>query len=56
VSKHTCHWAGCGKAVPPKLWGCKEHWFRLPSHLRARIWATYAAAAPWPMPQQTKEK
>lgn len=41
MSKHTCHWPGCGRAVPPKLWGCKEHWFRLPSRLRARIWATY---------------
>jgi hypothetical protein len=38
---HHCHWPGCPKAVPPKLWGCREHWFRLPAHLRKRIWATY---------------
>ncbi len=38
---HTCHWPGCGKAVPPKLWGCLEHWRRLPKYLRERIWATY---------------
>ena len=23
------------------MWGCKTHWFRLPSALRSRIWATY---------------
>lgn len=39
--KHTCHWPGCDIAVPPKMWGCKHHWFRLPQRLRARIWATY---------------
>lgn len=38
---HTCHWPECGRAVPPKMWGCKEHWFRLPKYLRDKIWATY---------------
>jgi hypothetical protein len=38
---HTCHWPGCGKEVPPAMWGCKAHWFSLPRDLRARIWATY---------------
>ena len=38
---HTCHWPRCPRKVPPKLWGCKSHWFRLPSVLRANIWATY---------------
>jgi hypothetical protein len=38
---HHCHWPGCQRVVPPKLWGCREHWFRLPAHLRKRIWATY---------------
>jgi hypothetical protein len=23
------------------MWGCKEHWFALPSALRARIWRAY---------------
>ena len=23
------------------MWGCKEHWFKLPTTLRRRIWATY---------------
>ena len=38
---HVCHWPGCGKQVPPALWGCKEHWMRLPKYLRDRIWETY---------------
>jgi hypothetical protein len=39
--KHTCHWVGCTVEVPPSMWGCKSHWFKLPKHLRERIWATY---------------
>lgn len=38
---HHCHWPGCEKQVPPAMWGCKPHWFRLPSHLRIAIWNTY---------------
>lgn len=38
---HLCHWPGCDKEVPPKLWGCAPHWFSLPKPLRDRIWATY---------------
>lgn len=38
---HHCHWPDCNKKVPPALWGCKDHWFRLPKTLRNRIWATY---------------
>ena len=38
---HTCHWPQCGKQVPPAMWGCKTHWFKLPAVLRARIWAAY---------------
>ena len=39
---HHCHWPGCGEQVPPAMWGCKTHWFRLPKALRDRIWATFA--------------
>ena len=39
--KHHCHWQGCEKQVPPAMWGCKQHWFKLPTRLRNRIWATY---------------
>lgn len=38
---HTCHWPGCEAQVPPAMWGCKKHWFRLPQYLRNRIWSTY---------------
>jgi hypothetical protein len=38
---HYCHWPECKVEVPPSMWGCKMHWFRLPKHLRDRIWATY---------------
>jgi hypothetical protein len=38
---HTCHWPGCDRQVPPAMWGCKPHWFKLPKNLRDRIWATY---------------
>lgn len=38
---HHCHWQGCDKQVPPAMWGCKPHWFKLPTRLRNLIWATY---------------
>lgn len=41
MSIHTCHWPGCPRAVPPKLWGCKTHWFALPQHLRDAILEAY---------------
>lgn len=39
--EHTCHWPGCTRQVPPAMWGCREHWFRLPKRLRDKIWAAY---------------
>jgi len=39
--RHTCHWPGCPLEVPPAMWGCKRHWFRLPKHLRDAVWAAY---------------
>ena len=41
AGNHHCHWPGCDKHVPPAMWGCKAHWFKLPKHFRDRIWATY---------------
>lgn len=40
-SGHHCHWPGCTAEVPPAMWGCKKHWFRLPLFLRSAIWRTY---------------
>ena len=39
--RHGCHWPGCDKQVPPAMWGCKPHWFKLPKRLRDRIWLEY---------------
>ena len=39
--KHQCHWPGCEKQVPPAMWGCGPHWFKLPANLRSAIWASY---------------
>jgi len=38
---HECHWPGCDKQVPPAMWGCSAHWFKLPKALREEIWDTY---------------
>ena len=39
---HQCHWPTGRMETPPKLWGCKRHWFKLPKILRDKVWATYA--------------
>jgi hypothetical protein len=39
--EHHCHWPGCTEQVPPAMWGCKKHWFKLPKSLRDRVWAAY---------------
>jgi hypothetical protein len=38
---HACHWPGCEKQVPPAMWGCRAHWYRLPKPLRDEIWRSY---------------
>lgn len=38
---HTCHWPGCERQVPPAMWGCRTHWFKLPGRLRDLIWSMY---------------
>jgi len=47
--RHPCHWPNCPVEVPPKMWGCKKHWFRLPKVYRDAIWRTYR-------PGQEKDK
>lgn len=39
--KHHCHWPGCERQVPPAMWGCSKHWFKLPKSIRDQIWKTY---------------
>lgn len=38
---HTCHALGCTKAVPPKMFMCRSHWFSLPKPMREAVWAVY---------------
>lgn len=38
---HTCHWPGCARQVPPAMWGCRTHWFRLPAAIRSAIFRAY---------------
>lgn len=38
---HTCHWPTCKMAVPPKMWGCRHHWYTLPKWIRDQIWREY---------------
>lgn len=38
---HHCHWPGCQKEVPPRLWGCLEHWNKLPAAIKRGILSTY---------------
>jgi hypothetical protein len=33
----TCKWPNCKRVVSPSKWGCPQHWFKLPLHLRNRI-------------------
>ena len=38
---HTCHWPGCEVQVPPAMYMCKRHWFKLPKALQNKIWSAY---------------
>lgn len=38
---HHCHATDCERQVPPEMFMCKKHWFRLPREFRRKIWATY---------------
>lgn len=32
---------GCPRVVPPSMWGCTTHWFKLPKFLRDAVWRHY---------------
>lgn len=38
---HECHAPGCGKQVPPKMFACREHWYKLRRPMREAIWREY---------------
>lgn len=37
MSGHTCHAASCNKAVPPRIFMCRAHWFQLPKEMRDAV-------------------
>jgi hypothetical protein len=39
--RHECAAPGCRALVPLQMLMCRHHWFALPRHLRAQVWATY---------------
>lgn len=41
IRNHECHWPNCKYQVPPAMWGCRFHWYKLPKSLRDKIWDTY---------------
>jgi hypothetical protein len=41
MPEHTCHATGCTRAVPPKMFMCRPHWYSLPKAMRDAIWAAY---------------
>ena len=51
---HTCHAINCGKRVPPAMFMCKPHWFKVPKFLRDRIWHHYRPGqeADWEITQK----
>lgn len=38
---HTCHWPGCAQRIALSQLMCRDHWLRLPKHLRDGIWRTF---------------
>jgi len=38
---HQCHAPGCDKEVPPKMFACRGHWFKLGKKTRDAIWREY---------------
>ena len=41
MPEHTCHATGCDKRVPPKMFMCRTHWYKLTQAHRDAIWFTY---------------
>lgn len=41
MRQHGCHAKECPMAVPPKMFMCKKHWYRLPKDMRDAVWREY---------------
>lgn len=40
---HTCHAIACNAEVPPRMFMCRPHWYKLRKPLRDAIWNEYRA-------------
>lgn len=38
---HHCHAHGCNRAVPPRMFMCRAHWYALRPVIRHAIWREY---------------
>lgn len=38
---HHCHATNCQTPVPPEMFMCRKHWYKVPKSIRAKIWKTY---------------
>lgn len=36
-----CRWPECDESVPPRMWGCRRHWLRIPTRLRRDLWMAF---------------
>jgi hypothetical protein len=53
---YTCHWPGCGTAIPAAHWACQAHWWKIPLGLRnilSRAWQTLRAVRAQPAGAET---
>jgi len=41
MAPHVCHATHCTVEVPPEMFMCRKHWYRLPKSYRDAIWAYY---------------
>jgi hypothetical protein len=41
IGRHTCHAKSCTVEVPPAMFMCKPHWYRLPRTMRRAVWVAY---------------
>lgn len=41
--KHTCHAFDCNVSVPPEMFMCRSHWFKVSPATRKAIWRHYRA-------------
>ncbi len=46
MGQHTCHVPQCKAACPPRHLMCAAHWFKVPGHLQADVYATARARNP----------